>query len=97
MTKSNIFVCLDCDAAQILFKFCHILCLGCLLARQQGHDPRDFVHGYVQPGHPVMREVSAALQAVTGVDLNKAPQGTDGCSIPTFGLDRKSTRLNSSH
>ena len=67
-------------------KHAGFVCLGCLLARQQGHDPRDFVHGYVQPGHPVMREVSAALQAVTGVDLNKAPQGTDGCSIPTFGL-----------
>jgi L-asparaginase II len=33
-----------------------------------------------------MREVSAALQAATGCDLAAAPVGTDGCSIPTFGI-----------
>jgi L-asparaginase II len=36
--------------------------------------------------HPVMREVTAALQATTGADLSHAPVGTDGCSIPTFGI-----------
>ncbi|HSI59279.1 MAG TPA: asparaginase, partial [Ideonella sp.] len=39
------------------------VCLGCLLARAQGSDPREFVRGYVRPEHPVMREVTAALQA----------------------------------
>ena len=33
-----------------------------------------------------MREVTAALQATTGVDLSHAPRGTDGCSIPTFAI-----------
>jgi L-asparaginase II len=33
-----------------------------------------------------MREVTAALQATTGADLSHAPVGTDGCSIPTFGI-----------
>jgi L-asparaginase II len=33
-----------------------------------------------------MREVTQALQSTTGWDLSKAPQGIDGCSIPTFGI-----------
>jgi len=36
--------------------------------------------------YPVMREISAALQSATGCDLANAPTGTDGCSIPTFGI-----------
>jgi L-asparaginase II len=57
-----------------------------MLARAQGRDAREFVRGYVLPDHPVMREVTAALQATTGADLASAPRGTDGCSIPTFGI-----------
>jgi L-asparaginase II len=34
----------------------------------------------------VMQEVSAALQATTGVDLARAAVGTDGCSIPTYAI-----------
>jgi L-asparaginase II len=30
--------------------------------------------------------VTAALQATTGFDAATAPMGTDGCSIPTFGI-----------
>jgi L-asparaginase II len=67
-------------------KHAGFVCLGCLLARAQGRDPATFVQGYVQPGHPVMREVTQALQASTGCDLDRAPVGTDGCSIPTFGM-----------
>ncbi len=33
-----------------------------------------------------MREVTAALQAATGADLSRVPMGTDGCSIPTYGV-----------
>jgi L-asparaginase II len=62
------------------------VCVGCMLARAQGRDAREFVRGYVLPDHPVMREVTAALQATTGADLASAPRGTDGCSIPTFGI-----------
>jgi len=68
-------------------------CLGCLLARSQGQDPRAFLRGYVHPDHPVMREVSAALQAATGCDLAHAPVGTDGCSIPTYGVPLRSLAL----
>ncbi|HEX6019227.1 MAG TPA: asparaginase [Burkholderiaceae bacterium] len=67
-------------------KHAGFLCVGCLMARAQGRDAREFVRGYVRPDHPVMREVSAALQAATGCDLARAPMGTDGCSIPTYGI-----------
>jgi L-asparaginase II len=43
----------------------------------------------VKPGHPVMREVTAALQAATGYDLTNTPQGIDGCSIPTYAIPLK--------
>lgn len=59
-------------------------CLGAHLAGDG--DRRRFLAGYVAPGHPVMREVTQALAAATGADLAAAPRGTDGCSIPTFGI-----------
>ncbi|MFM2120502.1 MAG: hypothetical protein RL722_1970, partial [Pseudomonadota bacterium] len=62
------------------------VCLGCLLARQAGQPARDFLRGYVEPGHVVMREVSAAVSAATGVDVERQPRGRDGCSIPTHAL-----------
>jgi L-asparaginase II len=59
----------------------------CLACRMAGDRPLfDFAKGYVQANHPVMREVTQALQAATGWDLSTAPQGIDGCSIPTFGI-----------
>lgn len=67
-------------------KHAGFVCIGCLMARATGQDARAFIAGYVQPDHPVMREVTAALQAATGADLASAPRGTDGCSIPTFGI-----------
>jgi L-asparaginase II len=65
-------------------KHAGFVCLGCLLA--EGKPLREFLRGYVRPGHPVMREVAHALQASTGCDLARAPVGTDGCSIPTYGI-----------
>ncbi|MDE2079713.1 MAG: asparaginase [Burkholderiales bacterium] len=65
-------------------KHAGFVCLGCLMA--QASDRRDYVRGYLQPGHPVMREVTAALQAATGCDLARAAVGTDGCSIPTYAI-----------
>ena len=60
------------------------ICLGCGLA---GHaDRRGFLRGYVRPGHAVMREVTAAIQATTGYDLGATAVGTDGCSIPTYAV-----------
>lgn len=70
-------------------KHAGFLCLGCLMARRAGADPRAYVRGYVQRDHPVMREITAALQSTTGCDLGHAPVGTDGCSIPTYGIPLK--------
>jgi len=67
-------------------KHAGFLCVGCLMARAQGRDAREFVRGYVRPEHPVMREIVASLADATGADLARAPVGTDGCSIPTHGI-----------
>ena len=67
-------------------KHAGFVCLGCLLAVQMGADSRIFLRGYVRPDHPVMREVTAAVQAATGYDLARAAVGTDGCSIPTYAI-----------
>jgi L-asparaginase II len=66
-------------------KHAGFLCLACALAGP-GVDLRRYVKGYVQPDHPVMREVTAALEAATGTDLRAAPRGIDGCSIPAFAI-----------
>jgi L-asparaginase II len=51
-----------------------------------GLDLRHYVKGYVQPEHPVMQEVRDALESTTGCTLAQAPQGVDGCSIPTYAI-----------
>ena len=56
-------------------------------------DRRSFLRGYVKPEHPVMREVSAALQASTGFDLSRSAVGTDGCSIPTHAVPLRNLAL----
>ena len=60
------------------------VCLGCFMAEDR--DRRAFLRGYVKPDHPVMREVSAALQTTTGYDLSNTAMGTDGCSSPTYAI-----------
>ena len=67
-------------------KHAGFVCLGCLMAEAQGADRRGFLRGYVKPEHPVMREVTASLQATTGWDLSRTAVGTDGCSIPTYAI-----------
>ena len=74
-------------------KHAGFVCVACQLALAQGREPAEFTHGYIQPGHPAMREVSAALAAATGTDLDRAPRGTDGCSIPTFGIPLRALAL----
>jgi L-asparaginase II len=51
-----------------------------------GADLRTFLRGYVAPGHALMGEVSAAVQAATGFDLARTARGTDGCAIPTYAV-----------
>ncbi|CAD5371615.1 Asparaginase [Rubrivivax sp. A210] len=76
-------------------KHAGFVCLGCLMAEKgaQGGDRRAFLRGYVGPGHPVMREVTAALQAATGCDLARMPVGTDGCSIPAHAIPLRQLAL----
>ncbi|MBV8653624.1 MAG: asparaginase [Alphaproteobacteria bacterium] len=42
--------------------------------------------GYIAADHPVQRRVTQALQEMCGVDLARAPHGTDGCGIPVLGI-----------
>jgi L-asparaginase II len=72
-------------------KHAGILCLAC--ARHGRGGLRGFTRGYVTPEHALMREVTASLQAATGVDLSSAPRGTDGCSIPTFAIPLRQLAL----
>lgn len=65
-------------------KHAGFLCMGCLL--EHVDDRRNFLRGYTQAAHPVMRVVTSALQAATGFDPALAPCAIDGCSIPTFGI-----------
>ncbi len=65
-------------------KHAGIVCVACMLA---GHRDRlAFIGGYVEPGHAVMREITAAVESATGCNLAAAPCATDGCSMPTFGI-----------
>ncbi|MCE9629534.1 MAG: asparaginase [Planctomycetia bacterium] len=66
-------------------KHAGIICSSCFL----GHSPT----GYTRPDHPAMREVTAALAAVTGADLDPAAAATDGCSIPAFAMPLESLAL----
>lgn len=50
------------------------------LARVMGAETR----GYVDPGHPVQREVKLVMEQLTGDTLSEDVCGTDGCSIPTY-------------
>ncbi|HEY0953628.1 MAG TPA: asparaginase [Roseateles sp.] len=69
------------------------VCVACLMARGAGAEPAEFARGYVAAEHPVMREVTAALSAATGLDAERAPRGIDGCSIPTFALPLRALAL----
>ena len=65
-------------------KHAGLLCVACALS--DGNNVGEYARGYVTPRHPVMRAVTEALQATTGFDLDEAPRGVDGCSIPTFAI-----------
>src|SRR5215813_12626682 len=54
------------------------LCLACML----GADPR----GYIEPDHPVQREVKATIESVTGTSIPDEHRAIDGCSVPTWAV-----------
>jgi len=59
-------------------KHAGFICVACAM----GVDPK----GYVAPDHPVQREVTAAIEAMTGARLSEETRGVDGCSIPTYAV-----------
>jgi L-asparaginase II len=74
-------------------KHAGFVCVACLMAGGDADVLPAFVRGYVEPDHPVMREVVAAVSAATGVDLSTMPRATDGCSIPTYGIPLRAMAL----
>lgn len=62
-------------------KHAAFLCLACALEA----DPQ----GYVEPDHPVQRQVKATIEGVTGVALTDDCRGIDGCSVPTWAVPLK--------
>jgi L-asparaginase II len=42
--------------------------------------------GYIGPDHPAQREVTAALEEMTGTNLGPEVRAVDGCSIPTYAI-----------
>jgi len=67
-------------------KHAGFICLGCGLSGHRGAALQAYTRGYVEPDHPIMREVTQALGEATDMNLAHAPRGTDGCSIPTFAI-----------
>jgi L-asparaginase II len=61
------------------------VCLACGL----GQEPK----GYIQPNHPTMRMVTAALAETTGATLDERNRATDGCSIPTYAIPLRALAL----
>ncbi len=42
--------------------------------------------GYIEPGHPVQRLVTAVVEECCSIDLSTATPAVDGCGIPVWGL-----------
>jgi len=61
------------------------LCLACML----GADPR----GYINPDHPVQREIKATIESVTGTSIPDNRRAIDGCSVPTWAVPLKHLAL----
>ena len=56
---------------------------GLLLAcRIHGYSPR----GYIEPTHPIQREVLARVARFAGVEAAHIAIAIDGCSLPVFGI-----------
>ena len=59
-------------------KHAGFICAACA----SGEDP----DGYISADHLIQREARAAIEQMTGAALSPDFCGTDGCSIPTYGL-----------
>lgn len=61
------------------------LCTTCAMAADRG--------SYVDPAHPVQREVKAALENLGGVTIAQDVCAIDGCSVPTWAMPLASLAL----
>jgi len=52
------------------------------LSRQLGADPKN----YVDRTHPVQRAIAKSIAAMCDCDVDAAPCGIDGCSVPTWAI-----------
>jgi L-asparaginase II len=59
-------------------KHAGFLCAACALEADRG--------SYVEPAHPVQREVKATLENLTGVEISDGDCAIDGCSVPTWAV-----------
>ncbi len=59
-------------------KHAGFLCVACAI----GADTRS----YIDPGHPVQREVKATLERLSGVAISDDARAIDGCSVPTWAV-----------
>jgi L-asparaginase II len=59
-------------------KHAGFLCTSCALAADCAR--------YVEPSHPVQREVRAAIESLSGAILSEDVCAIDGCSVPTWAL-----------
>lgn len=51
------------------------------------------VENYEAPDHPAQRRIREVMGAFSGVPAAEIPAGTDGCSVPTFGLPLRAIAL----
>jgi L-asparaginase II len=42
--------------------------------------------GYARPGHPVQRAIARTIGELCDADVDRAPCGIDGCSVPTWAI-----------
>ena len=61
------------------------ICLAC----DRGDNPK----GYVQPDHPTMKLITAALAEMTSTTLDERNFAVDGCSIPTYAIPLRALAL----
>jgi L-asparaginase II len=56
---------------------------GMLSTARQCGEP---VAGYIDITHPTQRRVLGVIEAMSGEELDAAPRGIDGCSLPTIAI-----------
>jgi len=50
-------------------------------------------HGYIEPDHPVQREIKATIESITGTSIPDSRRAIDGCSVPTWAVPLKHLAL----